>query len=217
MKHKTGFLLCLAVFVLTALVVVSLTLVFLERQDTTLLLNRIGDLKRENAELRVRLGLTMQTTSIARIQRGETRETAGPAGSMAPASVQADAENPLHSAVLAADAEALRTLIETGTDLTGTYGDSQALLHLAVQSGDAEVIALLAGAGLDVSAVDEQGRTPLHLAAETGHAAAAQQLIELGADLEAVDASGNTPLMSAVHAENSTLVEMLVIAGSKRQ
>ena len=198
MKHKTGFLLCLAVIVLTALVVVSLTLVFLEHQDSTLLLQRMGDLKRENAELRVQLGLSAQTASPAWVRYGGTSATAAPVGSMAPPPVQADANDTLHAAVLAGQTEALGALIESGTDLTVTYDEDQTLLHVAAQTGRADVIALLAGAGLDVSAVDAQGRTPLHLAAENGQAAAAQQLIELGADLEAVDAGGNTPLMSAV-------------------
>ena len=56
MKHRTAFALCLSVIVLTGLVVVSLTLMFIERQDSSLLQQHISTLKKENAALKSRLG-----------------------------------------------------------------------------------------------------------------------------------------------------------------
>ncbi|MEN8108004.1 MAG: hypothetical protein ABFS22_08350 [Pseudomonadota bacterium] len=55
MKHRTAFALCLSVIVLTGLVVVSLTLMFIERQDSRLLQQHISTLKKENAVLKSRL------------------------------------------------------------------------------------------------------------------------------------------------------------------
>jgi hypothetical protein len=55
MKHKTAFALCLSVILLTGLVVVSITLVFMEKQDTTLLAQHISRLKQENEALKSRL------------------------------------------------------------------------------------------------------------------------------------------------------------------
>jgi hypothetical protein len=55
MKHRTAFALCLSVVLLTGLVVVSITLVVMEKQDTNLLLQHIAQLKEENAALKCRI------------------------------------------------------------------------------------------------------------------------------------------------------------------
>jgi len=55
MKHRTAFALCLSVVLLTGLVVVSVTLVVMEKQDTSLLLQHIAQLKQENAALKCQI------------------------------------------------------------------------------------------------------------------------------------------------------------------
>ena len=55
MKHSTGFALCLAVIVLTAMVTASVGLLLNKEQDVALLQQRIVDLRHENRVLRARL------------------------------------------------------------------------------------------------------------------------------------------------------------------
>ena len=125
-----------------------------------------------------------------------------------------DKSRPLKQAVLGGDVKALRSLINSGADLSSLHTDGQSLLHLASWSNDADMVELLVESGLDVSAVDEKGRTPLHFAAAYGHLMTAQQLIEMGADLEAVDPRSGTPLMTAVRNGNSDMVGALISAGA---
>jgi ankyrin repeat protein len=120
----------------------------------------------------------------------------------------------LKQAVHDGDVKALRSLINSGADLSSLHTDGQSLLHLASWSNDADMVELLVESGLDVSAVDEKGRTPLHFAAAYGHLMTAQQLIEMGADLEAVDPRSGTPLMTAVRNGNSDMVGALISAGA---
>ncbi len=55
MKHKTVYALCVSIMVLTGLVVVSLTLVSMEQQDTRLLRQQLAQLKQENTALKAQL------------------------------------------------------------------------------------------------------------------------------------------------------------------
>jgi hypothetical protein len=54
-RHQTVFGLCLTVVVLTGAVVASIALMLFERQDVTLLQDRIAELADENAALKRRL------------------------------------------------------------------------------------------------------------------------------------------------------------------
>ena len=55
MKHSTGFVLCLAVIVLTGMVTASVGLLLFKQQDLAVLQQRIIDLRKENGSLRARL------------------------------------------------------------------------------------------------------------------------------------------------------------------
>jgi len=55
MKHSTGFVLCLAVIVLTGMVTASVGLLLFKQQDVAVLEQRIVELSKENRSLRARL------------------------------------------------------------------------------------------------------------------------------------------------------------------
>jgi Tfp pilus assembly protein PilN len=55
MKHSTGFLLCLAVIVLTGMVTAAVGLLIFKQQDVAVLQQRIIELREENLALRGRL------------------------------------------------------------------------------------------------------------------------------------------------------------------
>ncbi len=67
-SHQTVFALCIALVVLTGVSLVSVALLFMERQDIDLLQQRISSLRQENTLLKsqlgdVRNGLTAQQGS----------------------------------------------------------------------------------------------------------------------------------------------------------
>ena len=69
--HKTVFGLCMALFVLAAVSVVSVALLLIERQDIDLLRQHLSNLRQENTTLRSQLddyrsGLVPQQGSAAR-------------------------------------------------------------------------------------------------------------------------------------------------------
>jgi UPF0716 family protein affecting phage T7 exclusion len=55
MKHSTGFALCLAVIVLTAMVTAVTGLLLLKQHDVAALQRRVAELRQENQALRARL------------------------------------------------------------------------------------------------------------------------------------------------------------------
>ena len=70
-RHQTVFGLCLALTILTAVSVVCVVMLFIERQDIDLLHQRVTGLRQENAVLRSQLndyrsGLVTQQESAAR-------------------------------------------------------------------------------------------------------------------------------------------------------
>ncbi|MGB5718978.1 MAG: hypothetical protein WBN81_18050 [Gammaproteobacteria bacterium] len=71
-RHQTVFGLCLTLVVLTAVSVVCVTLLFMERQDLSLLQRHVNGLREENAMLKSQLddyrsGLVTQQDAAARL------------------------------------------------------------------------------------------------------------------------------------------------------
>lgn len=71
-RHQTVFGLCLTLVVLTAVSVVCVTLLFMERQDISLLQRHVNGLREENAMLKSQLddyrsGLVTQQDAAARL------------------------------------------------------------------------------------------------------------------------------------------------------
>ena len=70
-RHQTVFGLCLALIVLASVSVVCVALLFIERQDITLMQRHVSSLRQENATLKSQLddyrsGLVMQQEAAAR-------------------------------------------------------------------------------------------------------------------------------------------------------
>ena len=103
----------------------------------------------------------------------------------------------------AADAAALRALLDRGADPDAVINDasgSTALLAAAAQ-GQLEIVRLLLDAGATPDkARTNNGSTPLYTSAAGGHLAAARLLISRGAALDlATSDTGTSPLYGAVH------------------
>ena len=86
-------------------------------------------------------------------------------------------------AVQAGDAEAVRRLLQSGTDLDARDRYGQTGLMLAAHRGHGDVVDVLiaGGAALDVTA--KYNLSALMLAVVAGHAAVARRLARAGADL----------------------------------
>ena len=102
---------------------------------------------------------------------------------------------PLHIAVLADQAGAVRFLIEKGADVNVRAENKRhnAPLHWAAAYGRAEAVDLLVQRGADVNARDAEGEAPLHHAAVFGRARIARALLQAGADPEAKNDDGGAP------------------------
>ncbi|MYD88714.1 MAG: ankyrin repeat domain-containing protein, partial [Acidobacteria bacterium] len=88
---------------------------------------------------------------------------------------------PLVEAARAADADAVRALLERNVDVDGAETDGTTALHWAAYRGQVETARLLLGAGADVEAANRYGVTPLALAAGRGSAAIVEALHDAGA------------------------------------
>lgn len=100
----------------------------------------------------------------------------------------------LLDAVLAADVEQARTLIESGAR-TERMKDSRSRnpLHLAMTTGNVELVRLLIDAGVSRTARDDAGNTPLHYAALHGFLAGAKELTAKRLPINVTNSRGATP------------------------
>ena len=130
---------------------------------------------------------------------------------------------PLHRAVRNGDTEALRMLLEAGTDVNAQNGSGDTPLHWAAGGGEVAAIRMLVEAGADVNAqgrgdnasVHKSGETPLHWAARGGEVAAIRTLVEAGADVNGQDRDGDTPLSLAAKYMAIAAVRMLLEVGEE--
>jgi uncharacterized protein len=76
--------------------------------------------------------------------------------------------------------EAVRLLIEAGSDIDATANDGQTPLMEAVQSGSLEMVEVLIQAGVDVNAKDNSGMSSLAYAQKAGFIEIAQRLQQEG-------------------------------------
>ena len=114
----------------------------------------------------------------------------------------ADPNVELGNAVVAADIERVRYLVEHGADAGARDGDGYTALGNAVRFGYAPIATYLVEHKADPNATDLSGWTPLMYAAWTDDAELAKVLIAHGAKLDFTrEAHGLTPL--AVAAENA--------------
>ena len=123
--------------------------------------------------------------------------------------------SPLHEAILAAQNEAARFLIEAGSDVNSRDAEGIGPLGYAALTGNAAVAEMLIERGAKVDAQDSAvGGTPLHLAALRGNANVLRLLIDKGATIDARARDGRTPLALAAERGRRNCAEILLARGA---
>ncbi|MCH7750358.1 MAG: ankyrin repeat domain-containing protein [Acidobacteria bacterium] len=128
----------------------------------------------------------------------------------------APSATPVADAARAGDVDAVRALLQQGTDVNGAHGDGMSALHWAAQRGDRQMAEILVYAGAKVTAVTRIGQyTPLHVASTAGNAALIELLLESGSDVAApTTPSGVTPLHLAAASGSGEAVATLIDHGA---
>jgi ankyrin repeat protein len=119
----------------------------------------------------------------------------------------------LVTAIRNADAQAVRKLLENGTDVNARDAEGNTPLMLASYYASPECLELLIEKGADVNAVNKAGATPLIRAATDYEKA--RLLVAAEANIQVRTALGNTPLLLAARrAGNSRTVKLLLERGA---
>ena len=121
---------------------------------------------------------------------------------------------PLLEAARAADADAVRALLERQVDVNVAETDGTTALHWAAYRGDIEAARLLLDAGAAAEAANRYGVTPLALAAGRGSADIVEALLDAGADPNTTLPEGETVLMTAARTGNVDVLRLLLARGA---
>lgn len=130
-------------------------------------------------------------------------------GLPAPDASSPDGFTPLHLAVFAHNARAVRALIEAGADLNAISSATFAQvtpLGTAAAFGVNDAARILLDAGADPNATADHGSTPLHAAATNGNRPLVELLLTHGARRDARNAKGRTPADLAANDETRALL-----------
>ena len=126
----------------------------------------------------------------------------------------AGGELPLVDAARRGDADAVRALVQKGSDVNAAEGDGTTALHWAAHRDDLATVDILLRAGARVNAANDLGATPLWNASVNGNPALVARLLQAGADPNAALLLGETPLMVAARAGRAAVVEQLTAKGA---
>src|SRR5262245_56667032 len=119
----------------------------------------------------------------------------------------------LVTAIRNADAQAVRRLLENGTDVNARDAEGNTPLILASFYASPECLELLIEKGADVNAANKAGATPLIRAATDYEKT--RLLVAAGANIQVRTALGNTPLiLAARRAGNTRTVQLLLERGA---
>jgi uncharacterized protein len=121
---------------------------------------------------------------------------------------------PLVEAAKAGNRDALRLLLQKGSNANDADGDGSTALHWASYRNDVESVELLLRAGAKVNARTDLGVTPLWTASQNGSDAMVRRLLQAGADPDIALLSGETPLMVAARSGYAGVVEQLAAKGA---
>ena len=119
----------------------------------------------------------------------------------------------LVKAINAGDAQGVRTLIRTGTDVNARSGDGSTPLLWAAHTSNLDIAKALIAAKATVDAANDFGVTPLLEASRNGDAAMVELLLRSGADPRKSHPEGETPLLSAARAGSVPTVRLLLARG----
>ncbi|XP_024218905.1 ankyrin-3 [Halyomorpha halys] len=125
-----------------------------------------------------------------------------------------EGETALHWAALRGHGAIVRSLLESGANVTNVDHCNNTALHAAACSGDIKSVRWLIMFGADPNAKNRNGSTPLHVAVEKNHFEIVEHLISSCACLNATDNRKRTPLDIAMATNNIPLVVLLRAAGA---
>ncbi|MBS0232148.1 MAG: quinoprotein dehydrogenase-associated putative ABC transporter substrate-binding protein [Proteobacteria bacterium] len=127
----------------------------------------------------------------------------------------ADVNEELMNAVVAADIDRIKFLIDKGADVN--KADNLGALPLGTAAGTrrSDVMQVLLGAGAKVNAEDSDGMTALEHAINVNHVPSIKLLAKHGADLEKGTEKGYSALDIALTDENFFAAKALIEAGAK--
>jgi quinoprotein dehydrogenase-associated probable ABC transporter substrate-binding protein len=126
----------------------------------------------------------------------------------------ADVQSELANAVLAADPERIRFLVEKGADINRHDAQGYGALQAAARNRSDRIIPLLIELGADVNGRDEDGFTALIHAAERNHVPSIKALAAARADLEASVDGGFGPLSLAIESGKFLAAKALIELGA---
>lgn len=126
----------------------------------------------------------------------------------------ADVQAELANAVLAADADRIRFLVEKGANINTQDAQGYAALQAAARNRSDKIIPLLIQLGANVNGRDRDGFTALIHAAERNHVPSIRALVAAGADLEASVDGGFGPLSLAIESGKLLAAKALIELGA---
>jgi ankyrin repeat protein len=110
--------------------------------------------------------------------------------------------------------EAVKQLLEAGTDVNAKNNLGDTPLMWAARYGHTETVKLLLESSADVNAHNNYGWTALMWAARYGHTETIKFLLEKGADVNRENRHGNTALLFAAHEGSTEMMKLLLEAGA---
>ena len=120
----------------------------------------------------------------------------------------------LVDAAKAADAQAVRTLLQKKADVNEAAPDGMTALHWAARNDDETIARALVRAGANVNAANRYGLTPLALAAENGRGPMVELLLAAGARPNVATPDGETPMMTAARTGSVAAIRALAARGA---
>ena len=116
----------------------------------------------------------------------------------------------LADAVMRADRNTVRTLLQQKADVNAAQADGMTALHWAARQNDLETAQMLIGAGAKPDVATRYGVTPLYFACQKGNAAMIDLLLRAGVDPNSANPGGETALMTASRTGNVDAVKLLL-------
>lgn len=124
----------------------------------------------------------------------------------------ADLNQELANAVLAADLDRIKFLVEKGADINKRDAQGYMAIHSAARNRDDKVLELLLALKADPNVLDQDGFTALHHAVLRNHPPSIDVLLKGGADPDLKTREGYTPLALAI-IEDQYKTAMALIKG----
>jgi ankyrin repeat protein len=117
---------------------------------------------------------------------------------------------PLHTACESGHMNIVKTLLDSGANLTAQGKNDYSPLHYACYKGHTNIVQLLLARGADVNIQNKYRSTPLHLACFKGYTEIVQELLDnSSADINVKNQHGYTPLHVACRHGHTDIVKIL--------